>query len=209
MLGLVPVPHRSLGNLAKKYGPLMQLQLGEVPILIMKNHDLIVADRPEIYAGNVMFYNSTSVVFSRYGDYWRDMRRNFVMHLLSAKYMQLFRPLREEEISNTIKGISSQAGVPVNLNKRITSMLSTVTSRAAFGDNCKVSEEVILMIRESLTLVGISMKDLFPSLKLIHRLGGMTSKLLGLHQEVDKFLERVIQEHINNNDANLKEDLVD
>ncbi|KAI3944570.1 hypothetical protein MKW98_021028, partial [Papaver atlanticum] len=226
MLCLVPVPHRTLGKLAKKYGPLMQLQLGEVPILvvsspraakqIMKHHDLIFADRPEIYAGKIMFYDSTNVVFSRYGDYWRDMRKNFVMHLLSAKHMQLFRPLREEEVSNTIKNISLQAGIPVNLSKQITSLLSTVTSRAAFGDNCKVSEEVISMIRESLTLVGISVQDLFPSLKLIHRIGGMTSRLLGLHQQVDKFLEGVIQEHKTSksskmgNDAVLEEeDLVD
>ncbi|MCL7022929.1 hypothetical protein MKW94_022961, partial [Papaver nudicaule] len=145
------------------------------------------------------------------------MRKNLVVHLLSAKRMQLFRPLREEEVSNMTKSITLQAGAPVNLSKRITSMLITVTARAAFGDNCKASEEVISMMRESLTLVGITMKDLFPSLKLIHRIGGMTSRLLELHQEVDKFLEGVIQEHKtsggskmeNNSDANLEEDLVD
>ncbi|RZC85040.1 hypothetical protein C5167_047824 [Papaver somniferum] len=222
MVGLVP--HRSLRNLAKKYGPIMHLQLGEVPILvvsspsvakqIMKTHDLVFADRPEIYAAKIMLYDCSNVVFSRYGDYWREMRKIFVLHLLSAKHVPLFRPLREEEVKNTIKSISLQAGVRINLSKRITSLFNTITSRAAFGDKCKVNEEVISMMRESLTLVG-GLEDLFPSLKLLHRIGGMKSKLLGLHQEVDKFLERVIQEHrksrmVKIDDGELEEeDLVD
>ncbi|KAI3944574.1 hypothetical protein MKW98_021032 [Papaver atlanticum] len=51
-----------------------------------------------------------------------------------------------------IKTFSLQAGEPVNLSKRVTSLFRTVTSRAAFRDSSKVSEEVISMIRESLTL---------------------------------------------------------
>ncbi|KAI3944580.1 hypothetical protein MKW98_021038 [Papaver atlanticum] len=222
MVGLVP--HRSLRNLAKKYGPIMHLQLGEVPILvvsspsvakqIMKTHDLVFADRPEIYAAKIMLYDCSNVVFSRYGDYWREMRKIFFLQLLSAKHVPLFRPLREEEVTNMIKSISLHDDVPVNLSKRITSLFNTITSRAAFGDNCKVNEEVISMMRESLTLVG-GLEDLFPSLKLLHRIGGMKSKLLGLHQEVDKFLEGVIQEHrksrmvkIDNGELE-EEDLVD
>ncbi|KAI3913282.1 hypothetical protein MKW92_010019 [Papaver armeniacum] len=202
MLGLVP--HRSLRNLANKYGPIMHLQLGEVPVLvvsspnvakqIMKTHDLVFADRPEIYAAKVMLYDCTNVVFSRYGDYWREMRKIFIMQLLSAKHVPLFQPLRNEEVRNMITSISLHPGIPVNLSKRITSLFNMITSRAAFGDNCKVDEEVISMMRESLTLVG-GLEDLFPSLKLLHRICGMKSKLLGLHQEVDKFLEGVIQEH--------------
>ncbi|RZC91158.1 hypothetical protein C5167_027218 [Papaver somniferum] len=225
MLGLVP--HRSLGNLSKKYGPLMQLQLGEVPILvvssasvakqIMKTHDLSFADRPEIYAAKVMLYDCSNVVFSRYGDYWREMRKIFILQVLSAKHVPLFRPLREEEVSNTIRSISSQAGEPINLSKRITSLFNTITLRAAFGDNCKVNEEIISMMRESITLIS-GLEDLFPSLKLIHHIGGTKSKLLGFHQEVDKFLEGVIQEHKksrmtrtkNDDNANIdEEDLVD
>ncbi|RZC85038.1 hypothetical protein C5167_047822 [Papaver somniferum] len=68
-------------------------------------------------------------------------------------------------------------------------MFSTITSRAAFRDSSKVSEDDISMIGESLTSVGMSMEDLFPSLKLIHCLGGVTSRMLRLHRETDKFLE--------------------
>ncbi|KAI3944577.1 hypothetical protein MKW98_021035, partial [Papaver atlanticum] len=63
----------------------------------------------------------------------------------------------------------------------------------------------------------MSMKDLFPSLKLIHRLGEVTSRMLCLHQEIDKLLEGIIQDHRYSkiskteydNDANLEENLVD
>ncbi|RZC47135.1 hypothetical protein C5167_040067 [Papaver somniferum] len=224
MLALGLEPHRSLRNLANTYGPIMHLQLGEVPMLvvsspsvvkqIMKTHDLSFAERPELHSGKIMLYDRSSVIFSRYGDYWREMRKIYVLHLLSAQHIPLIRPITEEEVKNTIKSISLQAGESVNLSKRLSALFNTITSRAAFGDKCKVNQKFIQMVRESLTLAG-GLEDLFPSYKLLHRLDGKRSRLLRLHQEVDKFLEGVIQEHkksrmVKNDDGKLEEeDLVD
>ncbi|KAI3890169.1 hypothetical protein MKX03_003818 [Papaver bracteatum] len=224
MLALGLEPHRALRNLANTYGPIMHLQLGEVRMLvvsspsvvkqIMKTHDLSFAERPELYSGKVMLYDRSSVIFSRYGDYWREMRKIYVLHLLSAQHIPLIRPITEEEVKNTIKSISLQAGESVNLSKLMNSLFNTITSRAAFGDKCKVNQKFIQMVRESLTLAG-GLEDLFPSYKLLHRLDGKRSRLLRLHQEVDKFLEGVIQEHkksrmVKNDDGKSEEeDLVD
>ncbi|KAI3869287.1 hypothetical protein MKX03_010503 [Papaver bracteatum] len=116
MLALGLEPHRALRNLANTYGPIMHLQLGEVRMLvvsspsvvkqIMKTHDLSFAERPELYSGKVMLYDRSSVIFSRYGDYWREMRKIYVLHLLSAQHIPLIRPITEEEVKNTIKSIS-------------------------------------------------------------------------------------------------------
>ncbi|KAE8693524.1 hypothetical protein F3Y22_tig00110809pilonHSYRG00095 [Hibiscus syriacus] len=71
-------PHHCLACLAHKYGPLMLLQLGEVPTIVissadaakqvMKTHDSILAVRPFLYAAARITYNFQDMVFSR-GDY--------------------------------------------------------------------------------------------------------------------------------------------
>ena len=72
------LPHHSLRNLAKKYGPVVQLQLGQVSTVIisspdmakevMKTHDIIFAYRPNLLAARIMSYDSTNIAFSPYGN---------------------------------------------------------------------------------------------------------------------------------------------
>ncbi|KAL7213727.1 hypothetical protein ACSBR2_016287 [Camellia fascicularis] len=73
------LPHHSLQYLAKKYGPLMHIQLGEIstivissPIMakeVLKKHDLAFENRPDLLAGTIMTYDKLDIAFSSYGDY--------------------------------------------------------------------------------------------------------------------------------------------
>ncbi|KAI4388600.1 hypothetical protein MLD38_000914 [Melastoma candidum] len=77
-----PLPHRALIDLSEKHGPLMPLQLGELPMVvvsslemareILKNHDVIFADRPIYFSSQIMSYGSWDIVFAPYGHYWRQ-----------------------------------------------------------------------------------------------------------------------------------------
>ena len=73
------LPHRSFRDLAKKYGPLVHLQLGQMSYIIvsskelakevMKTHDTIFASRPKLVAGEIFNYGSTNIAFAPYGNY--------------------------------------------------------------------------------------------------------------------------------------------
>ncbi|XP_026407054.1 cytochrome P450 71D8-like [Papaver somniferum] len=225
MLGL---PHRTLRDLSQKYGPLMHLQLGEVSAIVvsspkvaelfMKTHDLNFSDRPQIIAAQIMSYGCTDVAFSPYGTYWRQLRKILMVELLGAKRVQAFKSIREEEVSNFIQSISSNAGAPVNLSEKISSLTIDMVSRAAFGKKCNDKEAFILHMLEVTKLAGgFDIADIFPSLKLLHVLIGTKAKLELLHQKVDKTLNDVIKDHKANRattnsssmSSEMEEDFVD
>ncbi|KAF8409710.1 hypothetical protein HHK36_005789 [Tetracentron sinense] len=200
------LPHHSLRDLAKKHGPLMHLQLGEVSAIIIsspkvakevfKTHDLTFADRPVVLAGKILAYDCTNIVFSPYGDYWRQLRKICNMELLSTKRVQSFHSLREEEVSKFIQSISSSIGSLTNLSSKIFSVTNSITARAAFGKKCKDQDVFILMVKEALILAGgFGVADIFPSLKLLHVLSGMRPKLERIHRKIDKILDDIINEH--------------
>ena len=66
---------------------------------IMKTRDLAFAERPrDSTVGNIFTYGGTDVVFAPYGDYWRQMRKICILELLSAKKVQSFSYVREDEV---------------------------------------------------------------------------------------------------------------
>ncbi|KAL5549563.1 hypothetical protein UlMin_004794 [Ulmus minor] len=200
------LPHRSLRNLANKYGPLMHLQLGEVSNIvvsssemakeIMKTHDIIFANRPFLLAIQKLIYDSTDIAFSPYGDYWRQLRKICTMELLSQKRVQSFRSIREEEISNLVKGIQLSEGSQINLSERILSLSYGITARAAFGKKCKHEKEFISIVKESSKVTaGFCVADMYPSIKILQHFSGLGKKLEKLHREVDRILGNIIDEH--------------
>ncbi|KAJ9174463.1 hypothetical protein P3X46_013102 [Hevea brasiliensis] len=200
------LPHRRLRDLAKKYGPIMHLQFGQVSTIvisspetakeIMKTHDVIFAQRPFVLVAEFIFYNRGDILFAPYGDYWRQIRKICTLELLSSKRVQLFRSIREEEVSNLVKSISSSAGSPVNLSKMLFSSSCSVIARAAFGKKCKDQETFIPLAKEALKMMGgFSVAELFPSIKLLRVITGIQYRLEKLHKRLDMVLENIINQH--------------
>lgn len=202
------LPHHALRNLAKKHGPLMHLQLGEVSTIVVSStrvakeilvkHDFAFANRPEILVTKYVFYDSTDLAFSPYGSYWRQMRKICTLELLSAKKVKSFSSIREEEVSVLTESIlkSSLEGTVVNLSKHIFSLMNTIISRAAFGLIYKDQDRLLDMLQQMADLgKGFDVADIFPSYKFLHVLTGMEGKLKKLHQNLDKTLNSIIDDH--------------
>ncbi|KAM1394519.1 hypothetical protein PS1_030521 [Malus domestica] len=187
------LPHHGLRDLAEKYGPLMQLRLGEVSTIVvssaefakevMKTHDVIFASRPQILAARILSYGSTNIAFAPYGDYWRQLRKICTLELLSTKRVQSYRPVREEEVLKLIKSIALRSGSAINLTRESYSLTYSITSRAAFGKKTRDHEKFIYVA------------DLYPSVSLLHLVSGIRPKLERLHKQADRIIENIINEH--------------
>ncbi|XP_019190678.1 PREDICTED: premnaspirodiene oxygenase-like [Ipomoea nil] len=222
------LPHRTLRNLSRKYGPIMHLQLGEISAIVIsspqlakaitKTHDLVFANRPKMMSFDVVYYKCTDVAFSPYGDYWRQMRKICVLELLSTKMVKSFNSFRQEELSELISSIKASGSAPINLTEKICWFTSSTIAKAAFGRVRREDQErFIVLVKEALSLAGgFGVADLFPSKKWIHYVSGTKPRLLKVHREVDKIFELIIEEHKdnmanrNNNKAkDHEEDIVD
>ncbi|XVF03923.1 hypothetical protein REPUB_Repub05bG0035400 [Reevesia pubescens] len=202
-----PLPHQTLRDLAKKYGALMQLQLGEVPTIVvssaeiakevMKTNDISFSQRPLVLAAKVMSYNCKAIIFTPYGNYWRQMRKICSMELLNAARVQSFQSIREEEVSDFIKSMSLNEGsASINLSEKIFSLSYAITARATFGKKSQGQEEFIRIMKEVAKLSGaFCLADMYPSSEVLKLISGIRIKLEKLHQASDRIIENIVNEH--------------
>ncbi|CAH9123542.1 unnamed protein product [Cuscuta epithymum] len=226
------LPHRSLTRLSRKYGPLMHLQLGEVPAIVVsspemakavtKTHDLAFSNRPRLMALDLVFYKCTDIAFAPYGDYWREMRRICILELLTAKMVKSFGSIRQDELRKLVSSVTVSSSLSsslsvVNVMKKVMWFNSSMTCRAAFGRiklSSRDKEKLIAKVTEVLSYAGgFDVADLFPSRKWIPYVCGSRSRLLTLHRGLDKIYESMIEEHEENttcrSNEEEEEDIVD
>ncbi|KAH6774754.1 hypothetical protein C2S51_013158 [Perilla frutescens var. frutescens] len=205
-------PFRCFRDLAKQYGPIMHLKLGEVDTIvvsspeiareILKDSDPAFAARHDSVVMKIFSYNYLDIVFGRYGDYWRQMRKICTAELLSARNVRSFGSIRKDEVSRLVESLRLSAGSrPVNLSEEIFSMMSSITSRAAFGlVACKDKHSLIRMSREGIKLgAGFVFQDHFPSSTIASVLSwGTRVRILRMRRHLDLILDDIIRQHERN-----------
>ncbi|KAL1551827.1 cytochrome P450 71D10-like [Salvia divinorum] len=213
------LPHHMFRQLAAKHGPLMHLQLGETHSVIIssvdfakqvfRNHDIDFANRTPALMPEKLSYNYSDIVTAPYGDQWRHLRKICTLELLSARRVQSFRHIREEETLNLCKQIASCEGSPDNLSRILYLTSYDVITRVVVGGKTKERATVTSIIQESIQLAtGFMLADLYPSIKLLPLITGAQFKTQRMFRKLDKVFDSIIEEHRRDKAAEL-EDLVD
>ncbi|XP_071723245.1 cytochrome P450 71A19-like [Rutidosis leptorrhynchoides] len=205
--------HRKLHSLSAKYGPLMILNLGSTPFLvissseivdeIIKQQDVLISNRPTKKDVEMFFPNSNGLAFSQHGDYWRFLKKIFITQLLSSRKVEAFQSVREEETKKMMDKIKlasiKNTTSAVNLSELYVDINSSIFSRSAFG--------------------RVLNKDYESAGKLVKKaiqqdvLMGNTSRVNNIVNELQTFLDRVIEDHeyLNpyNEQSDVEKDFVD
>ncbi|KAL0410298.1 UNVERIFIED_CONTAM: cytochrome [Sesamum latifolium] len=204
--------HEYFRQLSKEYGPLLYFKLGSRPVLvanssrtaekILKTQDLAFCSRPPLLALRKLSYGGFDIAFAPYGEYWREMRKICVLHLLSAARVRSFRPIREDEVSRLVQKLSEQASraETINMTERITFLTSTIICRVAFGKRYEhgtgESKEFNHIIREFQTAMSaLYFTDHFPWLGWLDKVLGKIDELERVYKKWDLFYQQLLDEH--------------
>ncbi|KAI3932417.1 hypothetical protein MKW92_031015, partial [Papaver armeniacum] len=220
-------PHQALSQLSKIYGPVMLLQYGRVPTVIissveaaeqvLKTHDIEFCNRIQLAGRKRLSYNYVDMAFAPYGEYWREVRKVCVIELYSRKRVQSFKVIRAEEVDVLVDSISSALNTtPVNIYENLTSFAHRTICRIAFGsagqsrnrfDNGKLAE----LLCEVGVLTSLSASDFFPMVSwIIDRITGVHGKTDKCFHDLDSFLQQIIDQHENREPVKLEhEDIID
>ncbi|CAN7102134.1 unnamed protein product [Brassica rapa subsp. narinosa] len=110
------LPHQSLWTLSKKYGPVMLLNLGKVPMVILssvetakqalRDHDIHCCSRPTAAGLRELSYNNLDIAFSPFSEYWKDVRKLAVKELFSTKQVHSIKPIMDEQVKKLIDSVA-------------------------------------------------------------------------------------------------------
>ena len=139
-----PLPHRTLARLARHYGPLLFLQLGPTPTIVVSSpalarqifhtHDKAFAGRPSSEVTKRLFYGGDQAAFtSSYGPEWSFVRKLYTSHVLGSQHTrQLHFPVIVTEVGILLQHLHSSSGAAVNLSACFAALLENVICRIIF-----------------------------------------------------------------------------
>ena len=217
------LPHRSIHELSKRYGPLMQLRFGSLPVVVgasaeiaklfLKVNDAAFSDRPRFAVGKYTAYDCSDILWSPFGPYLRQARRICATELFSAKRLESFEHIRDEEVRVLLRQLRQASGRAVRLRDYLQMLTLGVISRivlgkkyvqeAAAGDGegdssaptVITADEFREMVGEYFELHGVfNVGDFIPWLDCLD-LQGYVARMKRMNARFDRFLEHVLDVH--------------
>ncbi|KAL2892867.1 Cytochrome P450 83B1 [Bienertia sinuspersici] len=224
-------PHIYLSNLAKIYGPILSMQFGSVPAVVvqsaklakevLKTQDQHFCKRPPMLGTQKLSYQRLDIAFTQDADYFREIKKIWVVHLLSPKRVESFDSVRQDEVSRLINRISKMASANevVNLSELLLIFGSFNICRTACGNRygsdddegwSKRSRFRNLLIETQAMFTTFFVTDFFPSVGWIDKLTGQSARLEKTFKDLNEFFDEILNDHLDPNRVQPQtEDLMD
>ena len=207
------LPYVSFRDLAIKHGPdLMLLRLGTVPPLvvstaraaqaILRTNDHVFASRTYSAVTDILFYGSSDVAFSPYGEYWRQVKKIATTHLLTNKKVRSYSRARQQEVRLVMARINEAAvaRTTVDLSELLNWFTNDIVCHAVSGkffrEGGRNQMFWELIQANSLLLSGFNLEDYFPNLArvtTVRRL--LCAKAHNVNKRWDQLLDKLIDDH--------------
>ncbi|WJX65498.1 hypothetical protein P8452_50155 [Trifolium repens] len=221
-------PHRVLGTLADKYGPIFTIKLGSKHALIINNwemakecfttNDMAVSSRPKLVATEHLAYKGAMFGFAPYGPYWRQLRKIATLEILSNRRVEQAKHVHISEVRTSIKELcdvwsskKSELGssnyVLVDMKEWFTHLtfnmvLRMVVGKRYFGVETNVEEEeaqrCVQALKELMHLFGIITVGDVIPSLKLFDFGGHVKAMNTTSKRLDKILGEWLKERRHN-----------
>jgi cytochrome P450 len=199
------LPHRTMTELCRRHGPVMYLQLGEIPTVVvssaeavaemMKANDASFASRRTTGMQDIVGFGGSGIVFAPYGDHWRQMRKVCVVELLSSKQVKRMDSIRAEEMGNLLRSITASPGATINVRQKLAALSNGVVTRAVFGGRLSQREDFIHAADDIMDMLGgFFLVDLFPSSRLVRWLSNEERRVKSCRDVIQGIITDVVAE---------------
>ncbi|XP_035846636.1 cytochrome P450 CYP82D47 [Helianthus annuus] len=201
------VPHKLLGSMADKFGPIFTLKLGVNRVLVVSNSDMakeclttndrVFASRPKAMVSELMGYNYANFGLAPYGPYWRHIRRIIVLEMGSHHHLQMLEHIRVSEVNSSLIDIyktwvtnkGSSETVMVDMKQWFGNLVTNMVVRMMFGNHFSASEQNRDQFQKAIKQFGEVMggfvpSDAIPWLRWLD-LGGFEKKMKKTATEID------------------------
>uniref|UniRef100_A0A8R7QM84 Uncharacterized protein n=1 Tax=Triticum urartu TaxID=4572 RepID=A0A8R7QM84_TRIUA len=167
--------------------------------------DHAFASRVQSAMTDILFYGSTDMAFSPYGDHWRQIRKIVATHLLSFKKVGSYRLAREKEVQHAMVRIREAAArsAAVDLSKLLSSFTTDIVSHAVLGKSFRGGgrNELFreLVETSSMLIGGFNLEDYFPKLARLDVARRMVcARAERIKKKWDDLLDEIINDHAKN-----------
>ncbi|KAK4342519.1 hypothetical protein RND71_038335 [Anisodus tanguticus] len=209
--------HLTLTSLAGKYGPVLYLKLGSMPLIVVSSpsaieecltkNDIIFANRPRTLAGDKFTFNYTVYVWAPYGQLWRILRRLTVVELFSSQSLHKTSTLRDQEVGIFIRSLyrftKASSSTKVDLTNWAFTLVFNLMTKIIAGRHIVNEEdagmekgiEMIDKLRGTflVTISFLNMCDFLPMLRWIGY-QGLEKKMALIHNKRNEFLNSLLDE---------------
>ncbi|PWA84285.1 cytochrome P450 82A4 [Artemisia annua] len=219
-LGGSQLPHKVLGDMADKHGPIFTIKLGVHQALVVSNgemakdcfttNDKAFASRPKSEASRLMAYNYALFGGAPYGDYWRKVRKIIMLEVLSQRRVELLGHIRVSELKASINNIyeawvnNRKSGtnsdmVKVEMSHWFGTLIFNIVVRIIYGKRFSPKDEegihFQMVVREYFKLFGaFVVSDFMPYLKFLD-IGGYDKSMKKMGRDLDNIFEGWLKEH--------------
>ncbi|MFS7910339.1 putative isoflavone 3'-hydroxylase [Helianthus anomalus] len=219
---LKPPLYRTLAKISAKFGPILHLQFGSRGVLVINSpslaeqcftkNDITFANRPRMLFGKIAGNDWKSLVWSPYGDNWRNLRRIASVELLSIHRLNEFHDIRVDEGKLLVRKLMSSSS-PVNVKfvfyeLTLNVMMRMISGKRYFGGDISEMVDEGRRFREILdeTFMLASATNVVDYLPFLSWFGmtGLEKKLAEFRVKRDAFFQELIEQLRKPKSENMK-----
>ncbi|CAN0905542.1 Cytochrome P450 81Q32 [Linum grandiflorum] len=209
--------HITLADLSAKYATaVLFLHFGSRRVLHVSSpsiaeecfttNDIVFANRPKFLAAKHLGYNYTTLVWSPYGQHWRNLRRVATIEMLSSARLHMMQRIRVDEVGTLLRRLFDGSGDQfrtVDMKSMFFELSLNVLIRMIAGKRYRGDSEVELeearrfkeIVRETFELSGATnIGDFVPMMSWFGLNNKMVKRLEVLQLKRDGFMQKLIEE---------------